>query len=104
MKQKRRKGHNYERICIGCGQFKHKRDLVRIAILRDGLFVVDEGQKLGGRGLYLCPIADCAISMVKKRSLFSKLKHPIGVDKRNELLSQLKRHILWMSGDLIRLW
>jgi len=102
--KRKRKGHNYERMCLGCRQLRNKSNLMRIVALWDGRIIIDETKKLCGRGAYVCPITDCAIAMFKKRTITYGLKRPINGEKINELLSQLKRHILWMSGDLIRLW
>lgn len=101
---KRQKGHNYERVCIGCRKLRHKRYLLRTVALQDGCVIFDETQKLGGRGAYICPLNDCIIAMVKKQSLTNSLKRQVDGSKIGELLSQLKRHILWMSGDLTRIW
>ncbi|MFN3421406.1 MAG: YlxR family protein [Armatimonadota bacterium] len=104
MKRRQRKGGNNERLCLGCRKLRDKRSLVRIASFRDGRVIIDEAQKLSGRGAYVCPFADCVIAAVKKRSLAHGFRQPIDAKILNELLSQLKRHILWMSGDLSRLW
>ncbi|MCS7192451.1 MAG: YlxR family protein [Armatimonadetes bacterium] len=101
---KKRKGNNYERMCLGCRQFRNKNYLVRIANLKDGRIIIDDAKKLGGRGAYVCPIFDCAIAMVKKRSLFHSLKRNLKLSDIKELLSELKNHMLWISGDLKRLW
>lgn len=104
VRSERRKGNNNERLCLGCQQLRDKRALVRIAVFRDGNVIIDEAQKSGGRGAYICPIADCLIAATKKKMWFRGFKRPVSVQKLNELLSLLKRHILWMSGDLSRLW
>lgn len=91
-------------MCLGCRQLRDKRNLLRIAAFRDGRVIIDEAKKLGGRGAYVCPYADCVIAAAKKRSWAQGFKRPIDAKTVNELLSQLKRHILWMSGDLSRLW
>jgi predicted RNA-binding protein YlxR (DUF448 family) len=103
-KRVRRKGNNNERICLGCRRLRPKQDLVRIATFRDGRVIIDEAKKLGGRGVYICTIADCLIAATKKKGWSYGLKRLIDPLTLNELLNQLKRHILWMSGDLTRLW
>ncbi len=104
LKRRQRKGDNNERLCLGCRKLRDKRSLVRIAAFCDGRVIIDEAQKLGGRGAYVCPFTDCVIAAVKKRSLVHGFRHSIDAKILNELLSQLKCHILWMSGDLLRLW
>jgi len=103
-KRVRRKGNNNERLCLGCRQLRLKRNLIRIATFRDGRVIIDEAKKLGGRGAYICPIADCLIAATKRKGWSYGLRRPIDPLTLNELLSNLKRHTLWMSGDLSRLW
>ncbi|MCS7185773.1 MAG: YlxR family protein [Armatimonadetes bacterium] len=103
LKRRRRKGDRNERLCLGCRQLRDKRNLVRVAAFRDGRVIIDEAKKLGGRGVYVCPYADCVIAATKKRGWGHGFKRPIDAKTLNELLSQLKRHILWMTGDLARL-
>ncbi|MGQ9462421.1 MAG: YlxR family protein [Candidatus Fervidibacter sp.] len=104
MRSKRRKGNNNERLCLGCLRLRDKWTLMRIAVFRDGNVIIDKAQKSGGRGAYICPIADCLIAATKKGTWSRGFKRPVSVQKLNELLSLLKRHIFWMSGDLPRLW
>ncbi len=58
------------RTCLGCGQKRHKGDLVRI-VIEDMRLVVDEGKKLPGRGAYLCPQAGCISSLLRKKGRLS---------------------------------
>lgn len=104
LKRKRRKGGNNERLCLGCRRLKDKRHLLRIASFRDGRVIIDEAQRLGGRGAYVCPFTDCVIAATKRRGWSYGLKGSIDAETLSELLRQLKRHTLRMSGDLSRLW
>lgn len=101
-KRARKKGDNNERLCIGCRRLRQKHELLRIAVFKDGRVVVDEAKKLGGRGVYVCFVADCVTAATKKKSWSQAFKKP--VTALGGLLNQLKRHTLWMSGDLTRLW
>ena len=58
------------RTCLGCGQQRPKRELVRIA-LKDGALMIDEGVRLPGRGAYLCPQGECVSRLLKKRGRLS---------------------------------
>ncbi len=100
----RRKGDNYERMCIGCRQLRHKRSLLRIATLPQPCAIIDKAQRLGGRGVYLCPIMDCLITATKTRQWNRYLKGTKDQQTLLSLLQQLKRDAFWMTGDLKRLW
>ena len=42
------------RKCVGCGEMKPKKELLRILRTETGEFVVDALGKANGRGAYLC--------------------------------------------------
>lgn len=58
-----------ERTCIGCGQKREKRELIRIVRTPEGEFLVDATGKRNGRGAYLCPSQDCLERAWKTRGL-----------------------------------
>lgn len=60
---------NWFRICVGCGQSRHKNELLRIVRIDDQQFEIDVAQKQPGRGAYICPAAECAVLARKKRAL-----------------------------------
>lgn len=58
------------RTCLGCGQQRPKKELVRIAV-KDRVLTIDEGVRLSGRGAYLCPRGECVDRLLKKRGRLS---------------------------------
>jgi predicted RNA-binding protein YlxR (DUF448 family) len=58
-----------QRTCIGCGQIKDKRLLIRIVRSPDGDYAVDATGKRNGRGAYLCPSSDCLERAWKTKGL-----------------------------------
>ncbi|MBQ8079230.1 MAG: YlxR family protein [Oscillospiraceae bacterium] len=57
------------RMCIGCGEMKPKRELIRVVKPREGDPVLDLTGKAAGRGAYLCRSTDCLKAAQKRRSL-----------------------------------
>ena len=57
------------RKCVGCGERKPKKDLMRILKTETGDFVVDADGKKNGRGAYICRSADCFRKAVKSKGL-----------------------------------
>lgn len=57
------------RKCIGCGEQKQKRDLVRIVRSKDGEISLDTTGRKNGRGAYICPRPDCLKKAQKTRGL-----------------------------------
>lgn len=47
------------RKCIGCGEMKEKRELIRIVRSPQGEISLDRVGRKPGRGAYLCPNIDC---------------------------------------------
>jgi uncharacterized protein len=69
------------RTCLGCGQQRPQKELVRIVVF-DGILMVDAGGRLPGRGAYLCPGRECVSRLLKKRgrlsySLRASLPHDV---------------------------
>ena len=58
------------RTCLGCGQQRPKRELVRI-VVKEKILAVDEGARLPGRGAYLCHREECVDHLLKKRGRLS---------------------------------
>lgn len=57
------------RRCVGCGEGKPKKELVRVVRTAEGEISVDETGRKAGRGAYLCHNAACLAKARKKRSL-----------------------------------
>ncbi len=61
--------HNkQERSCVACRQKKLQTEMLRIAKI-NGEFVLDEAQKLAGRGAYVCKTKSCLSLTIKKKQL-----------------------------------
>ena len=65
------------RKCVGCGEMKPKKELMRILKTETGEFVVDAAGKKNGRGSYICRSVDCFKSAVKSRVLERSFKQEI---------------------------
>lgn len=57
------------RQCIGCGEMRPKRDLIRVVKPKEGDIALDTTGKLAGRGAYLCKSAECLRLAQKNRRL-----------------------------------
>ena len=65
------------RKCVGCGEMKPKKELMRILKTENGEFVVDAAGKKNGRGAYLCRSLSCSQNAVKSRGLERSFKQEI---------------------------
>lgn len=57
------------RQCIGCGEMRPKRDLIRVVKSKEGDIALDFTGKKAGRGAYLCRSAECLALARKNRRL-----------------------------------
>ena len=57
------------RQCIGCGEMKPKRELIRVVKPKEGEISLDKTGKLAGRGAYICPKTECLVLARKNRRL-----------------------------------
>ena len=55
------------RKCLGCGEMKEKRQLLRVVHSKDGETVVDLTGKAAGRGAYICGNIACFDAARKNR-------------------------------------
>ena len=59
------------RTCIGCGEGKPKRELIRIVKTTEGEVLIDSTGKKNGRGAYICKSEDCLNKVIKSKRLES---------------------------------
>lgn len=57
------------RRCVGCGEGKPKKELVRVVRSPEGEVLLDETGRASGRGAYLCHSPACLAKARKKKSL-----------------------------------
>ena len=77
------------RTCVGCGEQKPKRELVRIVRTPEGHVEIDPTGKKSGRGTYLCPKRSCLEKARKGKKIERSLKHEILPDVLDKLAEQL---------------
>lgn len=65
------------RKCVGCGEMKPKKELMRILKTETGEFLVDADGKKNGRGAYICRSVDCFRKAVKSKGLERSFKQQI---------------------------
>ena len=78
-----------QRTCIGCGQTKSKKELIRIVRRPDGTIALDRSGKLAGRGAYVCPDPECISRAIHSRSLERALQVKVSPETKEALLAEL---------------
>lgn len=65
------------RQCVGCGEMKSKKEMMRVLKTAEEELVLDVTGKKNGRGAYLCLSAECLQKARKNRGLERSLKRSI---------------------------
>ena len=62
------------RKCVGCGEMKPKKELMRVLRTEEEEFILDTTGKKNGRGAYICYSRECFNKAVKNKGLERSLK------------------------------
>ena len=65
------------RQCIGCGEMKAKKELIRVIKANDDSISLDATGRMNGRGAYICPSSECLKKATKSKGLERSFKMPI---------------------------
>ena len=75
------------RQCIGCGEMKSKKELMRILHTPEDTFVLDVTGKKNGRGAYLCRNAEC----LKKARKNHRIDRSLQIQIPDEIYDRLEK-------------
>lgn len=75
------------RQCVGCGEMKGKKEMLRILKTAENEIVLDRTGKKNGRGAYLCNSIECLKQARKHRGLERSFKMSIP----NEIYDKLQK-------------
>lgn len=75
------------RQCVGCGEMKSKKEMMRVLKTTEGPIVLDVTGKKNGRGAYLCKSAECLKKARKNKGLERSFKMSIP----NEVYDNLEK-------------
>lgn len=78
------------RTCLGCGEVKPKREMIRVVKPKDGEISLDFTGKKPGRGAYICHSADCFTKARKARRFEKSFSCQIS----EELFERMERELL----------
>ena len=80
------------RQCMGCGEKKEKKDLIRIIRTPDEEIVLDVTGKKNGRGAYLCDSISCLSKARTKKAIDRALNMTIPEDVYQQLEKEMMNH------------
>lgn len=79
------------RKCVGCGEQKSKKELIRIVKNNEDEIFVDDTSKANGRGVYICNNIDCFEKAHANKQLERSLKCRINEDLYDELKTKMNK-------------
>ena len=79
-----------QRKCVGCGEMKSKKELIRVVRSPEGDISLDLNRKKAGRGVYVCPDKECITKAYKGHRLEKALEKQVNDDVYKKLLEELK--------------
>ena len=78
------------RKCVGCGEMKDKKDLIRIIRTNEGEILLDATGKANGRGAYICKSAECLKKAGRNKGLERSLKSQVP----EEVLERIEKELI----------
>lgn len=78
-----------QRQCVGCGEMKAKKELLRVIKTPEEEITIDATGKKNGRGAYICNSVDCFNKAVKSKGLERSLKMSIPAEVYEQLEKEL---------------
>lgn len=73
------------RQCVGCGEMKNKKEMMRVLKTAEDQIVLDVTGKKNGRGAYLCIAEECLKKARKNKGLERSFKMSIPEEVYNSL-------------------
>ncbi len=74
-----------ERQCVGCGEMKSKKEMMRVLKTPEDEIILDVTGKKNGRGAYLCKSRECLQQARKNKGLERSFKMSIPSDVYDSL-------------------
>ena len=80
------------RMCLGCGEMKPKRELIRVVMSKEGDISLDLTGKKSGRGAYICKSVECFEKARKARKFERSFSCMISEDIYNSMEGELREN------------
>lgn len=80
------------RMCLGCGEMKPKRELIRVVKSKEGDISLDLTGKKTGRGAYICKSVECFEKARKARKFERSFSCMISEDIYNSMEGELREN------------
>lgn len=78
------------RKCIGCGESKPKKELIRVVKDKDGNIFLDKTGRQNGRGAYICFNKECLEKAIKTKALNRAFQMEVTKETYDNLLDSIE--------------
>ena len=78
------------RQCVGCGEMKNKRDMMRVLKAADGAICLDVTGKKNGRGAYICTQRECLQKARRNKGLERSFKQAVPAEVYGHLEKEME--------------
>ncbi|MZP31122.1 DUF448 domain-containing protein [Heliobacterium undosum] len=78
-----------QRMCVGCGEMRDKKALIRVVRTPEGAILLDPTGKKSGRGAYVCSNTECLTKAIKAKRMEKALRQPISPEVVETLKAQM---------------
>ncbi|MBQ3546101.1 MAG: YlxR family protein [Lachnospiraceae bacterium] len=78
------------RQCVGCGEMKPKKELIRVLKTEENNFIIDKTGRKNGRGAYICLARECLEKAIKSRGLERSFKMKISEEVYESLKEEFE--------------
>lgn len=79
------------RKCVGCGEMKSKKEMIRVLKGADDTFSLDATGRQNGRGAYICKCSECLEKAIKNRGLERSFKQAVPADVYENLKKEMEQ-------------
>lgn len=81
------------RQCVGCGEMKNKKEMMRVLKTSEGLIALDTSGRKNGRGAYLCMTKECLGKARKNKGLSRSFKMSIPDEVYEKLEKEFEENV-----------
>ena len=78
------------RQCIGCGEMKGKKEMLRVLRTEDEGIILDATGRKNGRGAYICPRLECMKKVRNTRGLDRAFKMSVPDEVYDSLTKEIE--------------
>ena len=81
-----------QRQCVGCGENKDKKNLIRVLKTGENEIILDDTGKKNGRGAYICKNVAGMAKAIKTKGLDRSFKMAIPQSVYDQLMEEMKQY------------